>query len=79
MSGRELARSVLNVLNDGYESHYTWASENSHEYQTLIAKTEVVIDGKKPKTRLAVSAGSAPLGIFFNYEVLKVYGRKMVS
>jgi hypothetical protein len=54
--------------------------ENSHEYQTLIAKTEVVIDGKKPKkTCLVVSAGSAPLGVFFNYEVLKVYGRKMVS
>jgi transcription elongation factor SPT5 len=47
----------------------------------LNPKDEVVIDGKKrKKTGLAVSTGVRPPQRFFNYEeVVKVYGRKMVS
>ncbi|KAI0258579.1 hypothetical protein BC834DRAFT_64480 [Gloeopeniophorella convolvens] len=47
----------------------------------LNPKDEVAIDGKKrKKTGLAVSTGVRPPQRFFNYEeVVKVYGRKMVS
>ncbi|KAH9993332.1 early transcription elongation factor of RNA pol II, NGN section-domain-containing protein [Russula compacta] len=47
----------------------------------LNPKDEVAIDGKKrKKTGLAVSTGVRPPQRFFNYEeVIKVYGRKMVS
>ena len=47
----------------------------------LNPKDEVVVDGKKrKKTGLAVSTGVRPPQRFFNYEeVVKVYGRKMVS
>lgn len=47
----------------------------------LNPKDEVVIDGKKrKKTGLAASSGVRPPQRFFNYEeVVKVYGRKMVS
>ncbi|KAI0305112.1 hypothetical protein B0F90DRAFT_1156675 [Multifurca ochricompacta] len=47
----------------------------------LNPKDDVVIDGKKrKKTGQAVSTGVRPPQRFFNYEeVVKVYGRKMVS
>ncbi|KAH9169562.1 early transcription elongation factor of RNA pol II, NGN section-domain-containing protein, partial [Lactarius sanguifluus] len=47
----------------------------------LNPKDEVAVDGKKrKKTGLAVSTGVRPPQRFFNYdEVVKVYGRKMVS
>ena len=47
----------------------------------LNPKDEVIIDGKKrKKTGLAVSTGVRPPQRFFNYEeVIKVYGRKIVS
>lgn len=47
----------------------------------LNPKDEVIVDGKKrKKTGLAVSTGVRPPQRFFNYEeVVKVYGRKMVS
>jgi transcription elongation factor SPT5 len=47
----------------------------------LNPKDEVVVDGKKrKKSGLAVSTGVRPPQRFFNYEeVVKVYGRKMVS